>query len=664
MTTDNGSRADERGASAGDGIFPIVGIGASAGGLEALTDFFDHVPQDAGMAFVVVTHQHPGHTSLLPELIGRHTTMPIVVVTESTRVRPNSIYLPPPGVQLGIMQHQLGPLPPAPQSPLLTIDLFFRSLALDQKERAIGVVLSGTGTDGTLGLTAIKGAGGMIMAQDEGSARYAGMPHSAVSTHLVDYVLSPPGMPAQLVAYARGRYVSGAPTLPLQEDRPNNEMQQILLLLRKRTSHDFSAYKQTTIRRRIEWRMSVHHIDDPAHYVRLLQRRPHELDSLFKELLIGVTSLFRDADAFAALERELLVLLRPKPDDYIVRVWVPGCSTGEEAYSIAILLREAMEQLGRFFPVQIFATDLDSDAIEVARAGLYPDGIAADVSRKRLERYFLREEQGYRIKKDVRKMLVFAPQNLISDPPFTKLDLLSCRNLLIYLGPSLQRRLLPLFHYALKPRGLLFLGTSESVGRFPQLFLAVDKKHKLFRRVEVPRGTYAAELPPANGAVAPGPLAPRRLESVELSAPWAAEWVLLRELVPPSVLVHERGDVVHIHGRTGLFLEPGEGPQPTANIFNMAREGLQLRRLFGRDGSEVIGKTDEDLLAAPQAAAVVAIKRRAMASERAARGRVNVVVDDANVGLEVYSEPWRDSDGTVAGVISVITEMLDEEPSP
>jgi two-component system CheB/CheR fusion protein len=578
----------------------IVALGASAGGLEALEQFFAEMPPDSGMAFVVVTHLHPGRVSLMPELLQRHCSMPVVQVAESIPVEPNKVYLGPPGRKLEILNGTLHSESLEVTRTML-IDAFFRSLARDQKDRSIGIVLSGTGTDGTLGLKEIKGSSGMTMAQEEASARYAGMPHSAIAGVQVDFILPPQEMPKRLLAYARGVQKRVQVGAELVRDRESEEnLARIFLLLRNRTKHDFSQYKAATIRRRIERRMNVHQIDTLADYVRFLQQTPQEVDRLFKELLIGVTSFFRDPEAFDALGGALTEILTEKPQDYVVRVWVTGCSTGEEAYTIAILFRETMERLGVHNGVQIFATDLDDEAIEFARVGLYPESISADVSPKRLERFFTKDENSYRVRKEVRESIVFAPQNVLEDPPFTKLDLLCCRNLLIYLDAALQQRLVPMFHYALHPGGLLFLGSSETIGSLGHLFESVDKKWKVFRRKEVPSGTYVADLPSGRrdgiGAAFAGPDLTPRLPIPRTSdhAPLpAAERAILSHLVPPTVLMHERGEIVHIHGRTGLFLEPAPGSQAHANIYNMAREGLAIdlavavRRAAGTEG-EVI----------------------------------------------------------------------------
>ena len=549
----------------------VVGLGASAGGLHALDAFFSNLPDDTGLAFAVVTHLHVGQPSLLPTLLSRKTNMPVVELTTPTPVEPNHVYLAPPGWNLGIQDRVFRPAAPEGEGRLrFPIDFLFRSLAADIGERAVGVVLSGTGSDGALGVTAIKAALGMVMAQQEESAEYAGMPRSAIATETVDFVLPASEMAKQLIAYTRSPRFAKPTAL---DDLPAPLLREVIALLRAHTRHDFAHYKESTVRRRLQRRMSVHHVDTLAAYLDRLRNSPAELDLLFKDLLIGVTSFFRDPEAFEALAQGLRVLLAAKPPNETIRAWIPGCSTGEEAYSIAMLLRELQREMGKVLEVQIFATDLDPTAIDVARAGCYPLGIASDVSEKRLQRFFVRADDSFRIKKDLREMVVFAQQNVIEDPPFTRLDLLSCRNLLIYLDATLQKRLLPVFHYALCPDGLLFLGTSESLGTFAPLFDPIDKRWKLFRR-KAATGQPLAALPAALLATGgdrrepTGDLAPHLTASIE--------HLLVRELVPPTALVRERGDVLHIHGRTGLFLEPAPGPQAAVNILKMARDGLSL----------------------------------------------------------------------------------------
>ena len=438
--------------------FLIVGIGASAGGLEAMEEFFRHMPPSSGMAFVVVSHQHAGHVSLLPSLLSKCTAMPVVEATDGMEVEANRVYMAPGGTNLAILHGTLHLMEPASQERVpLPIDYFFRSLAEDQKQRAVGIILSGTGSDGTVGLRAIKAESGMTIAQEPQSAKYQGMPRSAIAAGVVDVVKPASQMSEPLLAYARSLT---RPTLPLPESDASQTLRKIFILLRDRTGNDFSLYKENTIHRRIERRMNVHQIENMRQYLRFVLANPHELDALFQELLIGVTSFFRDPQAFEVLAQKALpALVEGKPEGATLRLWVAGCSTGEEAYSLAILIREYLTQQKLRLTVQIFASDLDSRAIETARIGLYPIGIAGDIAPERLQRFFTKEDGSYRVKKEIRDLVVFATHNVLTDAPFTKLDLLSCRNLLIYLEAKAQQTLLPLFHYALKPHGILFLGS-------------------------------------------------------------------------------------------------------------------------------------------------------------------------------------------------------------
>jgi two-component system CheB/CheR fusion protein len=430
------------------------------------------MPPDSGIAFVIVTHMDPHTTSFLPDLLSRTTRMPVREATDGRPLRPDEVFVTVPGKYLAVEQATFTVRDRLPTHGIpLPIDAFFRSLAADQQDKAIGIILSGTGTDGTLGAKAIKSMSGMVMVQDAQSARFAGMPCSALETGLVDYVLSPDQMPAEILTYVRGPYLSRSPdpTPPLAI--VPEVLQDMLSLVYAYTGHSFASYKISTIRRRIERRLNLHQITQPEHYVTYLREHPEEIDSLFHELLIGVTTFFRDPDAYAVLASTVLpTLLASKGDDEPVRVWVPRCSTGEEPYSLGIVLQETLEQLRKPCPVQIFATDLDAHAVDTARLGLYPEGIAADVTPERLQRFFTREDATYRIAKEIREMVIFAPHNLLADPPFTYLDLLSCRNLLIYLDTNAQHQLITLFHYALHPGGVLFLGASETIGNLDDLF--------------------------------------------------------------------------------------------------------------------------------------------------------------------------------------------------
>ena len=560
--------------------FPVVGIGASAGGLAAFEAFFSGMPAetDPGMAFVLVQHLAPHHKSLLSELVRRYTRMEVFEVEDGMVVRPNCTYIIPPNHDMAFLNGALQLLEPvAPRGQRLPIDFLFRSLALDQRERAIGIVLSGTGSDGSQGARAIKSEGGMVMAQSIATCEFDGMPRSVLATGLVDYELPPAEMPARLVAYVAHAFGIWAGTG--HSPAPESAMRKVFVLLRTGTGHDFSQYKPSTIRRRIERRMAVHQIEAMDGYVKYLQQTPAEVEALFRDLLIGVTSFFRDPEAFGVLETEVVPkLFAARPAGAVIRVWSAGCSTGEEAYSLAMLLQERIEALKLGHTAQVFATDIDGRAIASARAGLYPTSVAADLPPERLARFFTAEPDGtgYRIRKGVRDMMVFSEQDVIKDPPFSKLDLICCRNLMIYLGSDLQKKLILLFHYALNPGGFLFLGTSEGVGEFDDLFAAVDRKSKLYARrddARRPRPGTRYQFPASGAALPHGAAQPAGSEKPALRE--VTEQALLRHVAPAGALVTARGDVLYLHGRTGLFLEPPPGETGTLNILKMAREGLR-----------------------------------------------------------------------------------------
>lgn len=568
--------------------FPIVGIGASAGGLAAFEAFFSGMPADInpGMAFVLVQHLAPDHKSILSDLIRRYTRMSVFEVEDGMPVRVNCAYIIPPNRDMAFLDGSLQLLEPTqPRGQRLPIDFFFRSLAQDQHERAIGIVLSGTGSDGTLGVREIKGEGGMVMAQNPASTEFDGMPYSAINTGLVDYEMPPAEMPAQLIAYATHAF--GKPPNQESIEAPNTEsaLKKIFILLRAQTSHDFSHYKPSTINRRIERRMAVHQIDLIENYIKFLQQTPNEVEALFRDLLIGVTNFFRDPDAFQMMEDKIIpALFKGKPPGATVRVWSTGCSTGEEAYSLAILLVEHMEFLKKSYIVQIFATDIDSNAIDTARTGLYSASISTDISRERLARFFTLESNGgaYRIHKGIRDLLVFSEQDLIKDPPFSKLDMISCRNLLIYMGTSLQKRVVPLFHYALKPGGHLFLGTSEGIGEFGYLFKVVDRKSKIYSRIDDIQGVRRTSnsrtlsfMPPmtSDGVTQHNTITKRVVEDKSLRD--LTEQALLGQFSGAGALISERGDILYLHGRSGMYLEPASGEVGINNILKMAREGLR-----------------------------------------------------------------------------------------
>jgi two-component system CheB/CheR fusion protein len=571
-------------ATAPGAEFPVVGIGASAGGLAAFEAFFSGMPADSepGMAFVLVQHLAPDHKSILTDLVQRYTRMQVHEVEDGMTVRPNYAYIIPPGRDMAFKGGALHLLEPsAPRGRRMPIDFFFRSLAQDQHERAIGIVLSGTGSDGTLGVRAIKGEGGMVMVQNPASTDYDGMPRSALGTGLVDYELPPAEMPPQLIAYASHAF--GRPHTPHTATalKPELALRKIFTLLRTHTNNDFSQYKPSTVHRRIERRMAIHQIDSMGGYLKYLEQTPAEVEALFRDMLIGVTNFFRDPEAFQVVRENVIpALFAGKPQDSAIRVWSAGCSTGEEAYSLAILIAEHLEETRQNLRVQVFATDIDSQSIGAARGGLYPASIAADIAPERMQRYFTVEPDGTycRIHKNIRDMLVFSEQNLIRDPPFSKLDLISCRNLLIYMDVALQRKIIPLFHYALNPGGVLFLGNSETVGDFGNLFATLDRKWKLYRRLEELHPANHFRIPSTVTQTESDPPRPTRHAAHPGNRPLReiTEQTLLRHLAPVAALVNNKGDILYLHGRTGLYLEPAPGEAGVSNILNMAREGLRL----------------------------------------------------------------------------------------
>ena len=558
---------------------PVIGIGASAGGLEALEQFFSPIPAACGVAFVVIQHLDPTQQGILPELLQRATPLKVAQAGERMEVKPNGVYVIPPNKDLSILHGKLHLLDPvAPRGLRLPIDSFFRALADDQRERAIGVILSGMGSDGTLGLRAIKENAGLAVAQSLDSAKFDAMPRSAIDAGLADIVAPPEKLWKRIAAYLNHspRGLQAAPEAVL-ELKSQSGLDQIIILLRERGGNDFSLYKKNTIYRRIERRMGLHQIAAIAQYVRYLRENPQELDLLFKELLIGVTSFFRDPAVWDYLKTEVIpALLAEYPTGKALRAWIPACSTGEEAYSLAIAFKEALAQSQpkHRFSLQIFATDLDQDAIDRARLGFYPANIASDVSAEQLDRFFTVEAQGYRINKAIRETVIFAPQNVIMDPPFTRLDILCCRNLMIYLGPELQKKLVPLFHYALNAHGVLLLGSAETVSGFTHLFTVIDNKLRLYRRMEHPIQIGGVEFPAKHFPVAAlGETLAHKTNAID-NLQTLADQLLLRHFSPAAVVVNADGDILYISGRTGKYLEPAAG-KANWNIHAMARDGLQ-----------------------------------------------------------------------------------------
>ncbi|MEJ2425836.1 MAG: CheR family methyltransferase [Candidatus Thiodiazotropha sp.] len=560
-----------------DTLFPVVAIGASAGGLEAFREVLRHLPADTGMAFVLVQHLDPTHESQLASLLAGSTTMPVHEAVDNMLVEPNHVYIIPPNSNIGILHDHLHLVLRQLEGGLfLPVDWFLRTLAEDHGSRAIGVILSGTASDGTQGLKAIKAGGGVTFAQDEASAEYFGMPGSAIAAGCVDFVLPPREIGLEIGRLARHPYLfhkSSMEELP----GPDGHLNKVFLLLRTRTGHDFTFYKHTTIKRRIKRRMLVHKLDRLSDYIRLLEQDSLEVDALFQDMLINVTGFFRDAEVFEALRQEILPkLLDKRPSDSPLRIWVAGCSTGEEAYSLAISLQESLGERAGNFPVQIFASDIDNRAIDQARQGIYSKRIVDEMSPGRLKRFFVKVSGGYQVNKAIRDMCVFAVQNVTKDPPFSKLDLVSCRNLLIYLGASLQKKVLQIFHYALQPSGYLLLGTSETIGAHADLFRLLDKKNKIYTKKSVtlkdqyeftPRTFFMKETP---AAVSQPEVHPK-----PYSLHQEVEQAVLAKYGPPGVVINSDLEILHFRGETGPYLNPVPG-SASLNLLKMARQELAV----------------------------------------------------------------------------------------
>jgi two-component system CheB/CheR fusion protein len=553
----------------------IAGVGASAGGLEAFTQLLKALPPTTGIAFVLVQHLAPKHESLLSELLGRATSMPVTQATEGDFVAPNHVYVIPPNVEMAIRGGRLHLMPrsEAP-GPHLSIDMFLRSLADDQQNEAIGILLSGASSDGALGMAAIRAAGGITIAQEEQSAKYGSMPHSAIAAGVVDFILAPENIARELVRIAGLPWTRGDHEVPFDgaASEVDGHLGKIYRHLHSSTGVDFSLYKQNTIKRRIKRRMVLHRLERLEDYLVYLRAHPEEAKGLYEEMLVNVTGFFREPESFEVLNTLVFPAIcgeEPGP----VRIWVPGCSTGEEAYSIAISLLEFLGDRAPSVPLQMFATDLSERAVEVARLGVYRENIAGDVSAERLRRFFVKVEGGYQISKAVRDACVFAHQDVTKDPPFSKLDLISCRNVLIYLGPVLQRQVVPIFHYALKPNRYLVLGNSESVVGFSDLFDPVDRKNRVFIRKTMPS---RVNFDFAHGVEVRVPKEPpaisgemRRATTVQREA----DRLLLARYAPVGVLITESMQILQVRGHTGAFLEPAPG-QASVNLLRMAREGL------------------------------------------------------------------------------------------
>ncbi len=562
--------------------FVIAALGASAGGLEPLEAFFKNMPADAGIAFVIIQHLAPDHPTALPQLLGRQTKMPVEQAQDNMKVVPNRVYIIPPNAALKIEKSTLRVTPPTEARGARTpIDGFFSSLAEDCGEHAVCIMLSGTGTDGTLGLRAVKEYGGMAMAQTLDSAQYDSILRSAIATGLVDHVLPVEEMPAQLLEYAAHliSLANGNGTLDSVSAQLASQMGKVHAILRRTVGHDFSRYKEATITRRLARRMKALQIETVVQYVQTLDRQPEEVNRLFNDLLIGVTHFFRDHEAFAALQAEVIPkLFQGKGADDHLRVCVMGCSTGEEAYSIAILLLEHASTLNETPRIQVFATDIDESSLAMARKGRYPESIAEHVTAERLQRFFHSQDGGWQVDQELRDIIVFSSHSFIKDPPFSRLELITCRNVLIYLEPELQKKLLPLFHYALRPGGYLFLGPSESAASHKELFGTLDKKHRIFERKEtLSRPGVIFPVTEFSRLKLPGVPSGRKPSEVagEQDLAKRLERIILQRYRPACVAVKENGDAVYFSGRLDDYFEHPAGI-PSVNVINMAREGLRI----------------------------------------------------------------------------------------
>lgn len=560
-----------------NGDFPIVAIGSSAGGLETLEQFFSNMPENKGMAFVIVQHLDPNHVGMMPELLQRMTSMKVFQVTDGLKVKPNSVYVIPPNKSMSILNNTLYLFATKEIHGIrLPIDIFFRSLANDRQEKSIGIILSGMGSDGSLGVKAIKEENGLVLVQEPSTAKFDGMPRSACEVTIPDIIAPAEKLPIKLVELLQCMPLA---KINLELDAKNkSNLDKIIILLREQTGHDFSMYKKTTLFRRIERRKGIHKIDQIQKYVRFMEENPKETEILFKELLIGVTCFFRDPEVWKKLcEKVLPEMFEKLPNNYTLRAWVTGCSTGEEAYSLAIIFKEALDKIKNHknLNLQIFATDLDSDAIEKARKGVFSSNIISDVSSERISKFFIGDNEGFRVNAAIREMVVFAPQNVVKDPPFTKLDILTCRNMLIYMEAELQNKLMALFNYCIKPSGIMILGSAETLGNGHEGFEVLDTKLKIYKRSLTPIKSRLLDFPSSFSIMNKTKNQMKSPNNAVENIQTQTDQILLQQFAPASVLVNEKGDIIYITGRTGKYLEPLAG-KANWNIYAMLREGLRI----------------------------------------------------------------------------------------
>ena len=555
-----------------DKIPAIVGIGASAGGLQAIEQLFAAMPTNTGIAFVIVTHLDPTHISIMPDIVKNYTDMRVVFAKDGMKVEPNVVYFNPPNNNLDIRDGILYLLEPnSSMHGNLPINFFLESLAEDRKDNAMAIILSGTGSDGTLGIKAIKCEGGSVLVQDPLTAKYDGMPQSAAHTGLADYILPLEKMPDALIKIYKHE--------ELKEVKISADLQDVFKILRAHTGHDFASYKLNTIYRRIERQMHVNHVNTLAEYVEFLRIHPNAINALFKDFLIGVTRFFRDSEAFEALKHTVLPqLFKSKPEEYCIRIWIPGCATGEEVYSLAIIVREILDEMKLYYNVQIFGTDIDNNALEIARTGVYPATIATEVTQDRLKRFFIKEKNTYRVKKEIREMIVFGLQNIIKDPPFIKLDLICCRNLLIYFNAQLQKKLLPIFHFSLKQHGVLFLGTSEAIAGYDDLFRLMNQKWKIFERKDAnayPYGGFEFSAVPYTDTNKQ--INETILNNAKTDLTASINHFLIDNYSPSCLIINNKGIIVYSHGKAERFVELASRKGVDVNLLDIVAAKIKKK---------------------------------------------------------------------------------------
>jgi two-component system CheB/CheR fusion protein len=555
--------------------FPIVGIGASAGGLEALEQFFRHIPESNGMAFVVIQHLDPNYAGMLPELLQRTTTMKVLQAKDRLKVAPNCVYVIPPNKSMSILHGALHLFTPVKIRGLrLPVDYFFCSLADDKLNKSIGIILSGMGSDGSVGVKAIKKRKGIVLVQDPKDAKFDSMPNSAIKAVVPDGIAGASELPAKLMALIKYR-----PTVKVDSEieiKSGSNLDKIIILIRNHSGHDFSLYKRNTLFRRIQRRMVLHQIDKIDIYLRFLQENPKELDVLFKEFLIGVTSFFRDGVVWQMLKDKIFPeLFKQFPSGSIFRAWVPGCSTGEEAYTLGIAFKEALEKVKDYkhFTLQIFATDIDNEAIKFARKGVYSNAISSQVTPKQIGDFFTKVNEGFCVNSVIREMIVFAEHNVIKDPPFIKIDFISCRNLLIYLEPELQKKIMSIFYYSLNPSGIMLLGSAENADSQKGFITFMDPKLKFFQRSLIPTTPESINLSTPNLSLMNDTTNQAQRKKAVTSLQTSANELILQHFAPASVLINQNGDILYIFGGAGKYLEIASG-KANMNIYTMAREDM------------------------------------------------------------------------------------------